>query len=635
MLAPTGLLTDLLAFPEKTRIATRRPSFGWIVNGGQPGPDQSAYQIELRDANDDVVGDSDCVENGESLNHFGPELVWGESYSWKVRTWDKNGTASPWSEPQRFTLADAEPTDPVSAYPLETISVAPVRVQRERKGGLFIDFGRAAFGWLEITNPGSEARTVTVRLGEKRADGRIDPQPPGSVRFAEVALELPAGQTTRVATPPDERNTTGAAILLPPELGVILPFRYAEISGLPADFPIETNVRLVRVQYPFTENGELFKSSDESLNQIWEFCRYSIQATTFAGYYVDGDRERIPYEADAYINQLGHYAADREFSLARRTHEYLMAYPTWPTEWKQFSILLAGLDYEATGDTRSIARQYDALKAEKLLLNHARADGLLDTNGLRDIVDWPHDERDEYDFRPVNTVVNAFHFRTLEWMAKMAAALGRTEDADDFSTRALRVAESFQRTFWSESLGAYVDGEGSAHASLHASAFALAFGLVPEERLERTLTHIKSRDMACSVYAVQFLLEGLFEVGEADYALQLILSDDIRSWKNMLRQDATITWEAWDQTFKPNQDWNHAWGAAPINILSRYVLGVQPLEAGYGKVRIRPQLGPLREVHGTVPTIRGDIRVHAWRNSPDAAAEFTIEVPANVKWVAG
>ncbi|MGI6302875.1 MAG: hypothetical protein ACOX52_17715 [Verrucomicrobiota bacterium] len=55
--------------------------------------------------------------------------------------------------------------------------------------------------------------------------------------------------------------------------------------------------------------------------------------TSFAGIYIDGDRERIPYEGDAYINQLGHYAVDREYAIARRTIEHFMDHPTWPTEW--------------------------------------------------------------------------------------------------------------------------------------------------------------------------------------------------------------------------------------------------------------------------------------------------------------
>ena len=126
------------------------------------------------------------------------------------------------------------------------------------------------------------------------------------------------------------------------------------------------------------------------LDDIWALCKYSMKATSFCGVYVDGDRERIPYEADAYINQLSHYAVDREYTLARYSHEYLLEKPTWPTEWKQHSVLMAWADFMYTGNTRSLAQHYEILKSEKTLESHARADGLLNTKGMRDIVDWPN-----------------------------------------------------------------------------------------------------------------------------------------------------------------------------------------------------------------------------------------------------
>ena len=86
-------------------------------------------------------------------------------------------------------------------------------------------------------------------------------------------------------------------------------------------------------------------------------CPFSPELTSsrsFAGIYVDGDRERIPYEADALINQLCHYGVDREYSMARRSHEYLLNRPTWPTEWILQSVLIAWYDYMYTGDSRSL-----------------------------------------------------------------------------------------------------------------------------------------------------------------------------------------------------------------------------------------------------------------------------------------
>jgi hypothetical protein len=40
------------------------------------------------------------------------------------------------------------------------------------------------------------------------------------------------------------------------------------------------------------------------LDRVWDLCHYSIKATTFAGVFVDGDRERLACEADAYLTQL-------------------------------------------------------------------------------------------------------------------------------------------------------------------------------------------------------------------------------------------------------------------------------------------------------------------------------------------
>ncbi len=75
----------------------------------------------------------------------------------------------------------------------------------------------------------------------------------------------------------------------------------------------------------------------------------------------------------------------------------------------------------------------------------------------------------------------------------------------------------------------------------------------------------------------------------------------------------TITLEAWDNKYKPNQDWNHAWGAAPANILPRKLLGVLPSPWGEGWARfsVFPHLGSLKWASARVPTPYGAIVVRA------------------------
>ena len=77
----------------------------------------------------------------------------------------------------------------------------------------------------------------------------------------------------------------------------------------------------------------------------------------------------------------------------------------------------------------------------------------------------------------------------------------------------------------------------------------------------------------------------------------------------MMKQGATISMEAWNAKAKPNLDWNHSWGAVALNIISRHVLGVTPLEPGARKISICPRLGHLKSVSATVPTAAGSVTI--------------------------
>jgi hypothetical protein len=303
---------------------------------------------------------------------------------------------------------------------------------------------------------------------------------------------------------------------------------------------------------------------------------------------------------------------------------------------------MAWADYLYTGDTESMAEFYPDLK-EKTLRSLARPDGLISTvqpavskevlaalrypKGIRDIVDWPMAERDGYEMRPVNTVVNAFHCHALTLMGRMAESLGRKDDARVFAAAAKRATTALNEKLFDPATGLYVDGEGSKHASLHANMFPLAFGLVPRERREKVAAFVKSKGMACSVYGAQFLMEALYEAGEGEHARKLMTAPGDRSWGHMLDVGTTITLEAWDNKYKPNQDWNHAWGAAPANLIPRCLMGIQPLEPGFRRFRIQPQLGGLELAEIRLPTVRGRISV-ACQSAPDRFLA-SVQIPGN------
>ena len=539
--------------------------------------------------------------------------------------------------------------------------ISPSSVKEIGPNHYFIDFGKDAFGTLILNFKPTKPDTIIVHMGEKCADGSaVDRNPGGTIRYQKVKVAVtPSIETYTIKLPPDKRNTNPPAVSLPDSFGVIMPFRYCEVENLKA--PTKTfDIKQKVYYYNFNENSSSFTSSDTILNKIWDLCKYSIKATSFCGVYIDGDRERIPYEADAYINQLSHYGVDNEYSMARRTNEYFISNPTWPTEWILFTVLLFYNDFMYTGDSSSLVKNYEALKV-KTLIGLEREDGLISSKSekltddlmsrlgfkdnkqrIRDIVDWPpaqkdtgwklvtvEGERDGYEMVPVNTVVNSFHYVNLKLMSEIAGWLGKKDDSVFFLRRSLLVKESINNKLFDKKRGVYIDGENSVHSSMHANMFPLAFGLVPAESLKSVVSFIKSRRMACSVYGAQFLLEGLYKVDEADYAFDLLTSTSDRSWWNMIRTGSTITLEAWDMKYKPNSDWNHAWGSAPANIIPRQLWGITPAEPGYSKVIIKPHLSKLLSSKIKVPTIKGSFKAE-YKSISGKQEEYTVDLPSGM-----
>lgn len=676
--APTRLTTDLIEhtdrvwidgtlsqlsvdYPGKVieraqfaAIASTHPRFGWQVNDQRNDVMQTAWRIQLATSRQALEADSaDMWDSGQqsgnnstSVPYGGKELKPATLYYWRVMTWN-NEEPQEWSAIRVFKTADSLSEYQCAYYPTEKSDQnQPVSSNILSENLLFADFGLAAFGQLRITVSAEQEDTLTVRLGECLKEGRIDPAPGGSRRFLSQQIPLlPGRHTYYIKIPADSRNTGQYAVLMPDYIGEVYPFRYCEIEGKTVK---EGAISVSRqaVHYPFNDFATTFTCSDTTLQQVWDLCKYSIKATSFAGLYVDGDRERIGYEGDVIINQLAHYATDREFSLARKSHEYMLTHATWPTEWILQSVVSAWQDYLYTGDERSLSKYYEILK-NKTLPSMVEENGFLKITKekqtpeflasvhlfyggtVQNLVDWPGGERDGYVMADINTAVNAYYYRALSLMAKIAGIIGETEDAASYSAQAAALAKNFNKELFNKKTGTYCDGIGTDHQSLHANMYPLAFGLVPEKEQETVVDFIRSRGMACSVYGAQFLLDALYDAEAADHALGLLTSDTERSWYNMIRVGSTISLEAWDNKFKPNQDWNHPWGAAPANIIPRKLMGIEPLEAGFAKMRIKPQPASLREASLIMPTIRGNVEV-SFENTPDRFILRT-STPANTR----
>jgi alpha-L-rhamnosidase len=383
-----------------------------------------------------------------------------------------------------------------------------------------------------------------VHFGEDLKERAHQPQAAGNRALRGGQNPSQGSRQIIVAPPADARNTqtnhpnTPPAVLTPPEWGVVLPFRWVEIEGWPGELRPEHIVPAGGLCQTWDDNAASFECSDEMLNRIWELCRYSIKATTFAGVYVDGDRERIPYEADAYLNQLSHYYTDHDIQMARDTFDWLMKHPTWPTEWALSHDLHGACRLPHTGDTKWLASRYESLKP-KLLLERARADGLLSATKSRSKrkTSWTG----RWGARRLCFQTGQHRGQRLphplaEMMAEMAEALGKGTRGRRIQAMASKARAAFQKKPVRSGQGCLPRRRGhGSHVTTRQPVSRWPSGLVPTST-SRPWRPVGKRGMACSVYAAQYLMEGLFANGASTRALELITAPTDRSWRHMVEK---------------------------------------------------------------------------------------------------
>ena len=243
-------------------------------------------------------------------------------------------------------------------------------------------------------------------------------------------------------------------------------------------------------------------------------------------------------------------------------------------------------------------------------------------------MDWPPNERDDYDYGAVNFVSNVFYYDALNNLEQLLPGNGYESMAKQVRQKMLAL---FKRAD-----GGLVDNANSDHMALHTAVMALAFDLAEENSRKYLADFVAGKGMKCSVYMAQFLLDACFKANKAQHAIDLMRSDKERSWLNMMAQGSTISMEAWSNELKPNQDWNHAWGAAPANIIPRRLAGIRPLEYGFKKFIIDPQAGDVKEFVMRHPTPKGEITLeYSSGNMQFTVPTGTTAVVKNKEYAAG
>ena len=100
-------------------IDSLQPRLTWTLLDGRRDQHQTAYQVEVVTSPEDLIKDQNLLWNTNKIAsdanaqvvYRGTPLQSGARYFWKVRAWDKQGNASPWSAPALWQVALLQDSD--------------------------------------------------------------------------------------------------------------------------------------------------------------------------------------------------------------------------------------------------------------------------------------------------------------------------------------------------------------------------------------------------------------------------------------------------------------------------------------------------------------------------------------------
>jgi len=535
------------------------------------------------------------------------DLQDGESYDARLEQagWDgAEFDSSNWT-PVAVVSDDSSKLVPQPDEPIRATEVLAARTRSEPVLGEYVyDLRQNVVGVARIRMSGKKGQTVRIRYGEElyRQGAKQGQLYTENLRTAKVTDTYTFAKAGTIAYQPTFTQHG---------------FRYVEITGLDVA-PDAKDVQGVVLGSDLPNIGDL-RLSNPMLNQLVRNIAWG-QRGNFLSIPTDTPArdERLGWSGDislfsptacryrdtrAFLSKLMDDVRDAQKPdgnipavVPQPRHEF----DETGVGWSDAFITVPYAVWHATGDTRIVRRNWEAMKH---FYGFVHDSAMKDGNLLEEersswfSGDWLNLENvDRLEEHKV--IATAYFAEDTRMMSEMAVAMGETKEAAEWSALVPKIREAF--------VAAYRHADGSIYTGTQ-TVYAMALGMdLIADPVQRKQTAAKFVEkLAADNYHLRtgflgtpWLLPALSKIGRDDLAMRLLLNEDYPSWGFEIRMGATTMWERWngiraDGSFGPvdMNSFNHYAYGAVGDWTFQHLGGLEILEPGYKKSRIAPLIG--------------------------------------------
>lgn len=427
-------------------------------------------------------------------------------------------------------------------------------------------------------------------------------------------------------------------------------YRYIEISGV-SNPPALEEVKSLQYSSIRDFDGS-FTSSNGLLNRFVQNVSWS-QKCNFINIPTDCPQrnERMGWAGDTHV--FCHTALNNS-NLKQFYERNLQAMADLQTPEGQFpeiapvgggfggityecaSIFMAWELYRQYGDIRTLERFYPGMKKYMDYMKDKGLPGKGDFAKVGPLGDWLAPEETD-----LQLLWNSFYYREADLMAKIAAVLGLDKDAEEFSSLAGEVKAFWNKTFVEPETKKTRSMDGQLCDTQCSYVLGLKYGVMEDTAAAEAHLLRKTRDLGHTVgtgfFGTGLLNQALTDMGAVEDAYKMMLQTAFPSWLYPVTQGATTIWEHWDSYTEEKgfggqnamNSFNHYSLGSVLSWMYHVILGISRDESvpGYGKILLKPEIGPLEFAEGSVACPYG--KIYAGWKKESGKVVYTCELPVN------
>ena len=427
-------------------------------------------------------------------------------------------------------------------------------------------------------------------------------------------------------------------------------YRYLQLDITTAEEALVLdNFQETAVGYPFVQKAN-FTSNDSSLTKLWNVGWRTARLCAMDTYMDCPFYERLQYVGDTRIQaRISLYVAVDDRLMRQAIYMLnssrigegltLSSYPSNATQKviPTFSLFWVDMiyDYIMHRSDKDFTRQflpgiYGVLHWYEQHLDVKT--GMLGKTPYWSFVDWakewPWDNKIKEGGVPFggddggSSITTLQYVYTLQHAAAIFNAHRKPDQAKYYTLLANKISKAVYQNCWDEKRQLLADTPDKTTFSQHANIWGVLTNTIPPKLQKALMTKVlKDKSLIqCTMYFRYYLSQALYQVGLGN---EYIAS--LEPWKQALSLGLTT----FPETPEPTRSDCHAWSASPNYDLLATVCGIRPMEVGFRKVRIAPNLGSLKNVAAQMPHPLGEIKVKFKRHGT-SGIEAEITLPAEL-----